>query len=300
MKSAGMKKILLIIIPVILAALSAFAVSGYASSPEVHAETIEYLDEKKTTVLELTAASAAVSSAITLIPGDTATPIAQELANLSSKFLIVLCAIFLEKYLVTATGYAVFRFVLPIALLLFAAAELIGMGSLRRLSAKLCCFGILIFMVIPFSVKISGFVEETYSSSIQTTIENAEETTLDIREETAAQEEQEEKGVLSGLVSKVTGGISDMVSGLVKKAETVLNNFMEALAVMLVTSCLIPILTLLGFVWMIKMIIGTDFHWQADSVRLPALSVGRSRKKKDEEETESRGKGRQHSSEREE
>ncbi len=283
MKSEGMKKLLLIVLPVFLAILSAFAVSGYASSAEVHAETIEYLDEKKTTVLELTAASAAVSSAITLIPGDTGTPIAQELADLSSKFLIVLCAIFLEKYLVTATGYVVFRFVLPIALLMLAAAELIGMDSLRRLSAKLCCFGILIFMVVPFSVKISGFVEETYSDSIQAAIENAEQTTLEIEEQTDGQEEeQEEKGLVSGLVSKVTGGISDAVAGLVKKAETVLNNFMEALAVMLVTSCMIPILTLLGFVWIMKMVIGTDFHWAADQAILSASALRKKRPKKEE------------------
>lgn len=283
MKSEGMKKLLLIVLPVFLAILSAFAVSGYASSAEVHAETIEYLDEKKTTVLELTAASAAVSSAITLIPGDTGTPIAQELADLSSKFLIVLCAIFLEKYLVTATGYVVFRFVLPIALLMLAAAELIGMDSLRRLSAKLCCFGILIFMVVPFSVKISGFVEETYSDSIQAAIENAEQTTLEIEEQTDGQEEeQEEKGLVSGLVSKVTGGISDAVAGLVKKAETVLNNFMEALAVMLVTSCMIPILTLLGFVWIMKMVIGTDFHWAADRAILSASALRKKRPKKEE------------------
>lgn len=283
MKSEGMKKLLLIVLPVFLAILSAFAVSGYASSAEVHAETIEYLDEKKTTVLELTAASAAVSSAITLIPGDTGTPIAQELADLSSKFLIVLCAIFLEKYLVTATGYVVFRFVLPIALLMLAAAELIGMDSLRRLSAKLCCFGILIFMVVPFSVKISGFVEETYSDSIQAAIENAEQTTLEIEEQTDGQEEErEEKGLVSGLVSKVTGGISDAVAGLVKKAETVLNNFMEALAVMLVTSCMIPILTLLGFVWIMKMVIGTDFHWAADRAILSASALRKKRPKKEE------------------
>ena len=35
-----------------------------------------------------------------------------------------------------------------------------------------------------------------------------------------------------------------------------LNRFLEALAVMLVTSCLIPILVLLFFVWLVKFIWG--------------------------------------------
>ncbi len=52
---------------------------------------------KKTTALELTAAATAASAAITLIPGDAGTPIADKLADLSSYFLIVVCAIYLEK-----------------------------------------------------------------------------------------------------------------------------------------------------------------------------------------------------------
>lgn len=77
----------------IIALVSFFVVADYASSPEVHAETIEALDEKRSTVMELTAASTATSVAITMIPGDAATPIAEQLAELSSTFLVVLCAI---------------------------------------------------------------------------------------------------------------------------------------------------------------------------------------------------------------
>ena len=43
---------------------------------------IDALAEKQETVLELTAASTAASAAITLLPGDTATPIAEKLAEI--------------------------------------------------------------------------------------------------------------------------------------------------------------------------------------------------------------------------
>ena len=68
---------------------------------KINAHAIQSLDDKKTTALELTAAATAASAAITLIPGDAGTPIADKLADLSSYFLIVVCAIYLEKYLVT-------------------------------------------------------------------------------------------------------------------------------------------------------------------------------------------------------
>ena len=63
-------KILMVAVPLIIAFFSVFVVSGIASSAEFHASSIAALDEKQTTVLELTAASTAASAAVTLLPGD--------------------------------------------------------------------------------------------------------------------------------------------------------------------------------------------------------------------------------------
>ena len=109
MENEKQKKILFALIPIVIALLSFFVIARFTSSTEFNAKTIQSLDDKKTTVMELAAASTAASAAITLIPGDVGTPIANKLADLSSYFLIVLCAIYLEKYLVTITGYAAFK-----------------------------------------------------------------------------------------------------------------------------------------------------------------------------------------------
>ena len=93
MKEIDKKRPILILVAVAIALLSFFGASRIATSTDFHASSIATLDEKKTTVLELTAAAAAASAAITLMPGDTATPIADKLADLSTHFLIVLCAL---------------------------------------------------------------------------------------------------------------------------------------------------------------------------------------------------------------
>ena len=64
------KQIIKIVIPLIIALLSVFVFARFTTSTEYHAKTIQSLNEKKTTVMELTAASTAASAAITLIPGD--------------------------------------------------------------------------------------------------------------------------------------------------------------------------------------------------------------------------------------
>lgn len=46
---------------------------------------------------------------------------------------------------------------------------------------------------------------------------------------------------------------------LVQKVENSLNRFVEAVAVMLITSCVIPILVLLVFFWLIKILLDVDF-----------------------------------------
>ncbi len=80
MHSVTTRKAALAALLVLAALLSIFAVGKRASDPAYHQASIDALAEKQETVLELTAASTAASAAITLLPGDTATPIAEKLA----------------------------------------------------------------------------------------------------------------------------------------------------------------------------------------------------------------------------
>lgn len=257
MKEALQKKSLHIIIPALIAALSFFVLSGFASSTDFHKGTLTALEEKQTTVLELSAASATASAAITLIPGDVATPIANKLADLSSHFLLVLCAIFLEKYLLTITGSIAFSLLIPLACLLYVAYILFDWDSLRLLASKLVIFGLLIFLLIPASVKLSNMIESTYQASIEATIESATATAEEIGS-SANTANESETGFLSGLVSTVTEGVSNAVSGITDRAGEMVNRFIEALAVMLVTCCVIPILVLMAFVWFAKILLAVD------------------------------------------
>ena len=48
------------------------------------------------------------------------------------------------------------------------------------------------------------------------------------------------------------------ISELVKKGEKALSNFIDAIAVLLITSCAIPVIVLLFLIWIIKMIFGIN------------------------------------------
>ena len=210
---------------------------------------------------------------ITLIPGDVGTPIAEKVADLSGYLLIVLCAIFLEKYLVTITGYAAFKILVPIACVFFSGYLLWRKEILRVVAQKFLLFGLAVYLVIPASVKVADMIETTYASSIESTIETAKQTTDEIESETGESGQVDDKrsneksqsdsdsdskenagGFFSGLFNKVQEGVSTATANV----ENVLNNFIEALAILLVTSCLIPILVLIFFVWLVKMLLGLN------------------------------------------
>lgn len=273
MENEKQKKIIFALIPIVIALLSFFVIARFTSSTEFNAKTIQSLDDKKTTVMELATASAAASAAITLIPGDVGTPIANKLADLSSYFLIVLSAIYLEKYLVTITGYAAFKILVPIACVFFSGYLLWRKEILQVVAQKFLLFGLAVYLVIPASVKVADMIETTYASSIESTIETAKQTTDEIESETGESGQVDDKssneksqsdsdsdskenagGFFSGLFNKVQEGVSTATANV----ENVLNNFIEALAILLVTSCLIPILVLIFFVWLVKMLLGLN------------------------------------------
>ena len=268
MTENGGTRFLKFLVPLLLAAASVFLIAKYASSPEFHAGTIRSLDQKNRTVLELTAASTAASAAISFLPGDAATPIADKLAELSSYFLIVISAIYLEKYLTTITGYAAFMLLIPAACILFSVNVYARKPILKKIAWKLLVFGLAVALVIPASVKVSDMIDETYNSSIEATINTAIQATDEIE----AEPETEESG-LRGIIN----GVKDTITGTGDQVKRVLNNFIDALAVMIVTSCLIPILVMLFFIWLVKILLGSDL----DIISLPLPRRGEHRREQE-------------------
>lgn len=237
------KKIALVTAALVVMLLSVFVISKAAADPANHTQTLESLDEKKEDVLAMTATSAASATAIAAIPGDATTPVANKLADLTSYFLIILMVIFLEKYLVTLTGYAAFNILIPLACILFIAGVCAARHTLKVWAAKIAVFGLILFLIIPASMQVSSIIEETYEVSMENAIQEAEKMTEEINESTDS-----DGNIIEQALDKIAGGIS----GLLEKGEQLLNQFIESIAVMFVTSCLIPIAVLMFVLWLVK------------------------------------------------
>lgn len=247
------KSFVFAIILIAIALLSLFVFSGKAVSAETYTHTIEALEEKRETVLRLTAASTTASTVISMVPGDAGTPIANKLVDFSSYFLLVLSAIVLEKYLLTVTGFLTFKLLIPIGCLIGAVNQFVRKRFLTSLASKFIVFGVALVLVVPTSVTISNIIENTYDDSITQIIAEAEDDALSASDEETSEE--------TGFFSTITDTIKDSTTGVIDAAKNKLNQLIEALAVMLVTTCAIPILIIMFYVWLCKILLGIDIPY---------------------------------------
>ena len=239
------KKITITLLILLIALISITKVSPYTANEELYSHTIEQIDTEIESVLKLAAGATGASAGISLLPDDQCTPIAQEFAELAKYFLVVLSALYLEKYLVSMMGFVSFAVILPLACALLWGGIMFGREKVRSLSYKLFITAIAVFLVIPVSVRTSETIYNKYESTIEQTIEEADEISI-VNEDATGVEK------FIAWVENAAGTIVDYVTGL-------LSRLIEAVAVMLVTSCLIPVLVIVFFMWLIKVFFKVDF-----------------------------------------
>lgn len=258
---------------VVLALLSGFVVRPHFADTKTWDSTIEVIDQKKGNVLALTTSCVALSAGITALPGDTGTPVAEQLAQLSGNLGIVLAVLYLEKYLLTILWSVGLGILIPFALVLFAVSLGIhGRWStstvLRRVATRVLVVAVIGMALVPASVWVSQKVDETYRVSI----EQAQQKAADAADSDSSKaskkktESTESKNVLeqladgaSGLVTSVTSGAKQMTDEIVQQV----TDLIEGVIVMIVTSCVIPLLVLAAFLWLGHTLLGIDISGPA-------------------------------------
>lgn len=240
-----LKKITIILLFVAIAMISIAKITPMATDVDSHAHSVAQIDKEIECVLKLTAGATGASAAISLLPDDQCTPISEQFAELAKYFLVVLSALYLEKYLVTLTGYVSFSFFIPLACILLVCGILGLREKVRAFAYKLMIVAVALYFIIPLSVKTSEMIYDNYESSINRTIDIASQISVENEE--------------SGVVDKFMSWIQNAAMTIVEYVTELLSKFIEAVAVMLVTSCLIPILVIVFFFWMFKLLFKLDF-----------------------------------------
>lgn len=261
---------------VIAGLVSELALRPAFEQPETWSATVRVLDEKKANVLALTTAAITLSAGISAIPDDTGTPIAEQLSQLATNLGIVLAMLYLEKYLLTILSVLSFGFLIPLTCVLFVAAILMHnrfttSRVLRIAGTRILVVALIAIAVVPASVWVTERIDETYEVSIEQQAAAAASDAAEAGSGDQAGQSQAESGgsfvdnlvsIATNLGSTITSGLQSVTDGIITKV----NNLIEGAVVMIVTSCVIPILVLLVFMWLGHTLLGIDLSGPADAL----------------------------------
>ncbi len=295
-------KVIALIVAVAIMLISVFPLAEWASSPATHAGSIAKLDAKAQTVTALVGSSTAAAVAITLLPDDVGTPVADKLVDVAADFAIVLAAIYLEKYLLTIGGLAAFWVILPLACVVAWLGMAFGRANgtrekLYSVALRLALLALAAAFVVPASVSVSTLIEDTYHYDASSVAESLDQEAQQTEEQsagnasadsTSSQDQGAESAdssssgnwfsdfidwaggvgqTVADAAASAAEGITSGVTGVLDSAKAWVAELVEAFAVMIVTCCVIPILVLLFFVWLINVLLGLN-------IQIPTAAVG--------------------------
>lgn len=243
------RKIASAIALVIAAILSITILGNIFSSPETYSGTIQTLDRQKQVATTLSIAVTAASTTLSTLPDDTASPIASELADLSTPLFIIVCILYMEKFLLTTFGWVSCTVLIPGSCLLLIFNNFQRREVLVSYCKKLLLLALALMLIIPVSARVTNHIQETFSESVS----QAFDAVNVLADETGAPEGEETNAFIAFFTS-----LKDNVVTLVETAKNMLGIFTDAVAVLLITSCVIPILTALLFVWIVKMLFAIE------------------------------------------
>jgi len=256
-----------------LGVLSFMLFSRLATSAELIGPIRDTLQVQQNRVTGMAATSTALSVALSALPGDLASPIANQLADLSGYFVVILAAIFLQKMLFGFVGYVVFRFIIPLACLLGILAIARRSEFVGVLAIKLAIFGVVLFTAVPLSIGVSGAmnniqeqvmgIDYSYSDSL---IDPSAQ--LPVLDEFDEDEGADNTGFWNGVANlfrRAANAVGETVTGAVRSTQEAVNsavqafnNFIERIAWFIITTLIIPLLTIALVAWVIKLLFGFD------------------------------------------
>lgn len=188
---------------------------------------------------------------------------------------IVLAVLYLEKYLLTILSTLAFGALIPLALGLFCAALLMHNNLstsrvMRVAGTRVLVVAAVLLFLVPTSVWVTERVDSMYQSSIEQAETDAAANQDQGQDQEPEGEKNENKGFLDSLIDMVTDAGEALANGAQSITDSVVaqvNNLIEGAVVMIVTSCVIPLLVLVAFLWLGHALLGIDVSAPADALR---------------------------------
>lgn len=238
----------------LVAALSYFVVATRLPESKFIQDSLESVEESSNTVMRFSAATLSTSLAISALPDDFGTPLADSLADMNIYFVAILVVLFLEKLLIRYGIRAAFAILIPLACFAWSCFIVTKWNILNGLAVRLCVLGLAVAFVIPCSTHITDIVASDLTSYVDETIQETEDGAGKLNE--AMEDGTGDKTMfdkLSDLFQTAVHGITDLLLHF----QNTIRRCMNAIAILILTNCLVPLLTFFVLKWILGEIFQT-------------------------------------------
>ena len=228
------------------ALLSAFPLAEYCSDPAAYDRTIQSIDSKRVAVLGITGSAAATATAIAMIPDDATTPIAEKIMDISGYLTIVVCALVLEKSLLTILGAVACRILVPLAAGIGIIAVIGAKKRMGFFAVKIAALALVLATVVPLAMQVSDKIYEVNRHTAEMVSEEVMEF--------ADNADTEEKSWWQKTFDKLKNAGADIK----EEGKKLVNRFIDAVVIFLVAYCAMPILVVVFMLWLMKLLFGVS------------------------------------------
>lgn len=233
----------------LIAALSFFVATAKLPESAFVKGSLESVEDSSDTVMRFSAATLSTSLAISALPDDFATPLADSLADMNFYFVAILVVLFLEKILIRYGIQAAFAIFIPLACLAGSLFVLTRRRLLKSLAIRLCVLALAAAFVVPCSTHITGVVASDLTAYVNDTIDETEGGAGKLHE--AMEGGAENKTMFEKLSDLFQTAIRD-VSDLMLHFQNTIRKCMNSIAILILTNCLMPLLTFFLLKWILR------------------------------------------------
>lgn len=264
-----MEKLAKILLFIFIAVFSFTVLTRKIPEMEFIQSTVEHLEKNQNTVMAFSGTTLGISLAISALPDDFASPLANTVSDLNTYMIILFAIIFVEKLIVIEGTNISLTYIIPIACLLFIISILTAKVFFRNFAYKLMILGIALVLVIPVSTGLTKTVCKDYTAYVDETIAESDAGASKINEVMSSGNEE------STFFDKLSDAFKtsiQSVSDLLTYFENVIKKCVNSVAILLVTNFALPLLTLMFFRWLLKELFGLHLSISGNhsQLRLPS------------------------------
>jgi len=229
-------------------------------------DTINHLEDSQNTIMKFSGTTIATSLSLSALPNDFASPLASTVSDLNTYFIFIFAVLFVEKLLVIEGIKISLVYIIPAACILGIIAILFEKDGFKKFAKKLLILGISIVMVIPISTHFTEKVCADYLAYVDETIEEADAGANKINE--LMTEDTEDATFFDKLSSAFKTAIND-VNDLLAYFKNVVKKCVNSVAVMIVTTFVLPMLVMLLFRWLLTELFALHLPEPKVAIKLP-------------------------------